>query len=504
MKYIGDSHEDHHNLGKKTLGGVVWMTTGVGIQYVIQLVVLAVLARILTPTDFGIVTAATVVINFSRLFIEIGFGPAIIQKEQIDKSHIQTAFTLSFLFGLLFFIIFYFSAQLIEDTFRIDELENVIKTISFIFIWQGLGIVSEGLLSRNFKFQELSIIRILSYSIGFGLVALILSFLDFKYWALIIGQIVQSIIYVILLLIISKQSLKPGVNRIALKELVYLGGGFSLSRIINYFALQGDKFVVGRYLGAQSLGLYGKAYELMILPTKMYDQTTSKVALSSLSKVQIQPQRLKKAYRKSIALSALFGLPLTVFIVIMSPQIILVLLGPQWTGMIEPFYILSIGIYFRLGYRVTSSLILAKGMVYKFAFTQLIYAITVISGTLLLVDYDLIGVSYAILIAIILNYFILTIFGNLIAKLSIKEFIFAHKSGFFLAIFTFVLLKIILILSASASPFLLIAITASIIILLFLFIFIKIDSNYFWDEDTLWFRSVILQKFIALKDRILM
>jgi PST family polysaccharide transporter len=504
MKNLGDISESQQNLSERTLGGVAWMTTGVGIQYIIQLIVLAVLARLLTPADFGIVTAATIVINFSRLFIEIGFGPAIIQKEQIDKSHIQTAFTLSIIFGMLFFILFYFLAPVIKDIFKIDELGNVIKAISFIFIWQGLGIVSEGLLSRNFKFQELAFIRIFSYTIGFGVIALILAYLDFNFWALIIGHIVQSIIYVMLVLIISKQNLKPGINLSALKELAYLGGGFSLSRIINYFALQGDKFIVGRFLGAQSLGLYGKAYELMILPTKLYDQTTSKVALSSLSKVQIQPLRLKKAYRKSIALSAFIGLPLTIFIVLMSPQIILVLLGPQWTSIIEPFYILSIGIYFRLGYRVTSSLILAKGLVYKFAITQLIYAISVIMGTLLMINYDLKGVSYAILFAIILNYIVLTIFGNIISKLSLKEFILAHKSGFFLGIFTFALIKIIIFLSASAVPLLLITLTVIIITPMYLLIFYKVNSDYFWDEDTLWFRSVVLQKFMSLKNRISM
>ena len=495
-------NENTHNLGLKTLGGVAWMTTGVGMQYVIQLIVLAVLARLLTPVDFGMVTAATIVINFSSLFIEIGFGPAIIQKDHITEQHIQTAFTLSIILGIFFFIIFYFLAPVIEGIFMIDKLNQVIKVISFIFIWQGLGIVSEGLMSRNFKFQGLSIIRVVSYSIGFGVIALILAFLDFKYWALIIGHIVQSIVYVVLLLIVSKHNLKPSINIKALKDLVYLGGGFSLSRIINYFALQGDKFVVGRFLGAQSLGLYGKAYELMILPTKLYDQTSSKVALSSLSKVQVQPDRLKKAYRKSIALSALIGLPLTVFIVIMSPQIVLVLLGSQWKGMIEPFYVLSIGIYFRLGYRITSSLILAKGMVYKFAITQLIYAMTVITGAMLLKEYDLIGISYAILLAIVLNYVILSVFGNLISRLSYKDFLLAHKSGFYLAILTFIILKTTLFFIGSKSPFLIVFVTVVITSLIFITLFIKSNFHFLWDEDTLWFRSVILQKLKSIKNKI--
>jgi hypothetical protein len=123
-------------------------------------------------------------------------------------------------------------------------------------------------------------------------------------------------------------------------------------------------------------------------------------------------------------------------------------------------------------------------------------------GARLFVGYDLIGISYAILFAIILNYVILSIWGNLISGLSFKDFLLAHKSGFYFSIIILMILKIILSLTKNQPPFLIILISVLAIIIIFTFIFTKMKTYLFWDEDTYWLRTTIIQKLTLFKKQI--
>ncbi len=501
MKDKGQDKTNSNSLSNKALNGVFWMTSGVGSQQALQLLILAVLARLLTPEDFGMITAAMVVLSISNLFVEIGFGPAIIQREELNGLHIQSAYTLSAILGLIFFGLMQVFAPQIEIMFDIAGLEQVVRVMSIAFIWQGFGVVSEGVLSRTFRFKNLAFIRITSYFIGYGIIAVIMALIGFGHWSLVAAAITQSMINAILLVISVKHNLRFKLHKQSVKDMLFLGGGFSLSRIINYFALQGDKLIVGRYLGAEQLGIYGKAYELMVFPTKLYDQIVSKVALSSLSKIQHEPERMAKAFRKAMNLTALLGLPMTVFITILGPDIILLLFGDQWTGMIEPFYLLAVGIFFKLAYRVSSSVILAKGYVYVFALTQLLYAILVILGTYFSVPYGLVGVCSAILIATIINYLFLTIIALYFTRLRVGEFLRAHFTGFvFASLLTFSTGATTILLPEGYSV--MVIILSMLFLIVIAFLGLCISSKIFWGEDGFWFREQVREKLFQIKDKL--
>src|SRR5204862_423933 len=163
-------------------------------------------------------------------------------------------------------------------------------------------------------------------------------------------------------------------DRAALGELMYYGGGFTASKIANYFALQVDNLVVGRWLGAAALGFYGRAYELMAGPPHLLGDAVDRVLFPAMASIQTDTRRLADAYRRGVALMGLIMLPASLVLFIVAPELILAMLGPRWTAVVTPFQILALGMFLRTSYRISDVTARATAAVYHRAWRQLVYA----------------------------------------------------------------------------------------------------------------------------------
>jgi PST family polysaccharide transporter len=130
-----------------------WTFSGTGVQVVVQLMAIMALGRLLTPAEFGIMGAATVVIACSQIVSHIGVGPAIIQRRELEPAHVRVAGTLSVTFGCLLGAIVYFGAPVIARFYRIPEVEPVLRAVAFLFPMDGLNTVAKSLLSRQLRFR---------------------------------------------------------------------------------------------------------------------------------------------------------------------------------------------------------------------------------------------------------------------------------------------------------------------------------------------------------------
>src|SRR5574341_1094329 len=160
------------------LSGFAWTFSGTGVQVGLEMLVLVILARILTPKDFGIVSAAMVVVRLSEIFTQIGIGPAIVQRRTLDTIHLRTGFTISCISGLFLTGLISLFAPKISTFFQLNELIPVIQLISFGFLFQGMSLVAESLLQRELQFRWLSVIRSSCYAV-YGIVGISLAFLEF-------------------------------------------------------------------------------------------------------------------------------------------------------------------------------------------------------------------------------------------------------------------------------------------------------------------------------------
>jgi O-antigen/teichoic acid export membrane protein len=250
------------SLTQQTVAGMAWMIYGKVAFAILQLVILGILARLLVPADFGVIAAAEVVIGFSAIVSQLGLGPALVQRAELEDRHIETAFSASVVLGLLLGAIIWFGAGLAAQFLHMPAMVPVLHVLAWVFPIQGLQTVASSLMSRELRFRWLANLDVVTYAIGYGVIGVTTALLHWGVWALVAAQMAQTLLKTIVLLTQYPPRFRHFADRAAFGDLMYFGGGFTMARIANYVALNGDDMTVGRFLGPTALGYYGRAYAL--------------------------------------------------------------------------------------------------------------------------------------------------------------------------------------------------------------------------------------------------
>ena len=415
-----------------TLKGLLWSFAGTGSNAVIQLGVIVVLARLLTPKDFGLVAAALVIVNFAAIFTQLGVGPAIVQRPRLETSHLRVAFTVSCLLGVAFTVVTALLAGVISGFFGMPELKLVIQIMSGTFLLKSIAVVPDSLMRRELQFRQLAIIEIFTLGFGFGTVGIVLALIGCGVWSLVIAYMAQYALTSLILLLVKPHAKAPSLDLSALGELLKFGGGLTITHVCNYMAVQGDNLVIGRSLGADALGIYGRAYQFMAAPAMLVGQVLDNVLFPAMAKVQEQPERLGIVYRRGVSFIASVTLPLSVVIVILAPEIIDVLLGAGWEQVVLPFQVLAIGTMFRTSYKMSDSLSRATGAVYRQAWRHGVYALSVVFGAYFGSNWGLVGASVGVLCALTIHFILMTQLSLRLTDLGLRNFLIALASPFLL------------------------------------------------------------------------
>lgn len=432
----GDSRSDpgaDSALTNSTVAGVLWTGGGRASVAILQIAVLAVLARLLTPTEFGIVGAAVVVTTFSGIFSQLGLGPAVIQRDNLDHSHVATAFVFSCLFGLLVGGGIWVLAPLAATFFDITDVGPVLRALAWLFPINSIGAVAEALARRKLQFPWLAKVEIFSFGLGYGTMGIAAALLGGGYWALVAAYLGQAALKSGALLVRypPRPPLRP--SWAAFRDLVAFGGVFTVGRVGTYVAGQGDNLVVGRWLGAQALGLYIQAYQLTSRPSQLLGDTLDMVLFPTLSKVQNDFGRLGAAYRKALAANALVVLPTTALLVVLGEHLVVVLFGPQWSGAAVPFQVLAIGIFLRTSERISGSIAKATGRVLSRAWRTWTYAVLVLSGAWVGHHWGIVGTAVGVTVALFINWLMMIELALKTSHVSWSAFRRAHGPGLRLA-----------------------------------------------------------------------
>jgi O-antigen/teichoic acid export membrane protein len=215
---------------------------------------------------------------------------------------------------------------------------------------------------------------------------------------------------------------------------VAFSAGLTLRRFGHQLSQGLDNIVVGRLLGAEALGLYGRAYQLISLPPATIGRAMGAVMFPVLSRVQNDPRRLAAAYRRSTAVLAVLTIPTAGAVIVLAPELIMVMLGQNWLGMIAPLQIRAPGIFFRMIFQLSDVLGVAAGTVYAVAWRQGASAAAVLAGALIGTHWGLPGVAAGVLAAQLVTYALMTQLCLRLSSLSIKAWAEAHVRGLVLGI----------------------------------------------------------------------
>ena len=483
-------------LTHRTLAGMLWMSYGKAAYSILQIVVLGVLARLVAPAEFGVVSAALVVIGLSSIVSQLGLGPALVQRPQLEPRHLDTAFTASLLLGLGLGALIWLGAPIAADFLHMDGVTPVLRALAWVFPIIGIGTVSSSVLSRDLKFSWLANLEVVTYGIGFGAVGITGALLGWGVWALVAGQIGQALVKTAVLLWKVPPNPRLTIERAALKDLAYFGGGFTVAKLANYVAQQGDKVVTGRFLGPEALGFFGRAYSLMSAPAYAFGAVLDQVLFPAMAKVQDDTARLAATYRRGVALIALVVLPPSATMILLAPELVHVVLGPRWSAVVVPFQILGIGMLFRTSYKMSDSIARSTGVVYRRAWRQIIYAALVVLGAWIGQFWGIAGVAWGSLAALTVNFAVMADLSLDVAKFSWREFWGAHRSAALLTVASFpVVLGATAVVRQAGFPALLVLMAVGAVQLAVCGLLIWRLPNIFLGRDGQWMLET-MRKFV--------
>lgn len=424
---------DQRGLAKLSLVGMFWTGLSMGALALAEVAALIVMARLLSPNDFGLYAAALVVIKFSAIFEGLGVAPAIVQRPALEERHLRVGFTLSLLLSLSVAALVWALAPAIADVLRLPDLPPIVRGGCLVFLCQGFYMVAQASAQRALRFRWLAGVDACAFAVGFVVAGPVLAWLGFGIWALISALVIQHFVRMVALLFGQPHAKRPLLERRAIGELLYFGGGFTLARICNYLAGQADKLVVGRWLGAETLGIYAVATQLMTAPAAIFGQILDRVLFPTMALVQQEPARLARAYRSGVAACALLVLPAGVILAIVAPELVLVLLGAGWEGVVVPLQILALGMLFRTSYKLSDSIARATGAVYARAWRQAAFAIAVTVGSLIGQLWGVAGVALGVVAAVTINFLLMAQLSLRLAGMRWSDFAMAHLPGVALA-----------------------------------------------------------------------
>jgi PST family polysaccharide transporter len=311
-----------------------------GASFLIRIGSFVVLARLLDPKDFGLVGMVTVITGILGLFRDFGLSSASVQRATITDEQTSTLFWINLLIGGILTTVALALAPVIASFYYEPRLFWITSVVALGFLFNGAGVQHSALLQREMRFNALALIDISSLAIGTAM-AIGTAVAGYGYWALVVTSVSVPLTTTLGLWLAS--AWVPGVPRrgVGVRSMMRFGGTMTLNGLIWYVANNFDKVLLGRYWGADAIGLYYSASQLIRIPTDNLNSAVGDVAFSALSRLQDDPERLSRYFLKGYSLVVALTLPVTVVCAVFADDLIAVLLGSKWTGAADIFRILA-------------------------------------------------------------------------------------------------------------------------------------------------------------------
>jgi O-antigen/teichoic acid export membrane protein len=307
-----------------------WIATAQAAKIAMQFISVAVLARLLTPHDYGLIAMVYAVGNLVSLLRDMGTAAAIVQDPQLTQETTNAVFWINVGLGLVLCLGLLASAGFIAATFRNDDVKLLLWALAPSFPLTSVGAVPRALLERKSAFSIIARIEISVAVLGFGVTALA-AWLGAGPMSFIVGTLAMAIVSTCAMWLSSKWMPNKPAGSERLRRLLSFSGHLSAFNFINYFARNADSFVIGRYLGAAALGIYSNAYKVMLFPLQNMTYVANRALYPVMCRLE-SPAEMRILYMKSVSMIALFTAPLMTGIFVLREPFIEVFLGPKWSA----------------------------------------------------------------------------------------------------------------------------------------------------------------------------
>ncbi len=317
------------SLKQKTVSGLIWSfvdtMAGQGITFVVGII----LARLLSPREFGLIGMITVFIAVSESFINSGFSSALIRKKDCTDTDFSTVFFFNLAVGILFFLMLFFSAPAISSFFNEPELTAILQVLGIVLIIDSLTLIQKTILTKRIDFKLQAKISMIA-SIGSGIVSITMAFYGLGVWALVAQRIVKQGLNSLFLWLWNRWKPLLVFSKQSFKELFGFGSKLLLSGLIDTIYRNIYYLIIGKYFSAQELGFYTKADEFKRLPSQNLNTIIGRVSYPVLSTLQDDIPRLRNNYQKLIRSVMFITFILMIGMAAVAEPMIHTLIGAKW------------------------------------------------------------------------------------------------------------------------------------------------------------------------------
>ncbi|MCM1337856.1 MAG: lipopolysaccharide biosynthesis protein [Candidatus Amulumruptor caecigallinarius] len=316
-------------LKTKTVKGMLWGAAERFSVQGVQFVVMLVMARLLTPRDYGLVGMIAIFTAVSQVLVESGFTQALIRKKDRSRVDDSTVFYFNTVLSLVLYGVLYLGAPLVARFYDMPELTQVMRVISIVVVVNAFGLVQRAVMSVNLDFKSQAKASFTAAIIS-GIAGITLALTGHGVWALVWQQILNAAIATAMLWVLAKWRPVRAFSWSSFKELFAFGSKLMVSALLDQTWNNIYGLVIGKFFRADTLGYYTRASSFAQLPTSSFAQILSKVSYPSLCKLQEDEAKLAESYRKFLRMAAFAIFPLTMLLAGIASPMTVVLIGEKW------------------------------------------------------------------------------------------------------------------------------------------------------------------------------
>lgn len=424
--------------------GFIFTAIGKYSNMIVTLLLNAILSRLLTPKEYGVVAVLTVFIVFFQMISDIGLGPAIVQSKDLKSRDYSILLNFASLLALLLSIVFGFSGTIISKFYSDNQYILLSWFATPLILFYGMNSISNALLLKEKKFLILNLNSVISSVIGGG-TGILAAYSGMGATSIIISNSILALCLFFLNLRAAKIKFIPSLDMSPIKKVSNFATNQFLFNILVYFSKNSDNILIGRYLGDSSLGNYNKAYQLLMYPNNILMGIINPVIQSVFSDFRGEVKPIRDSFIKIIHVVLIVGMPVSFFLSDNAELIINFIFGNQWGSAVEPFKILAISVWIQMLLSLSGvafqTVNRTRIMLYSGVVSSGITIFSVIIGLFL---GDIISVSYCLLIGYFINFFVTYYLMVVIAfKLRFFEFFKEFKNPLIITFGTFIFGKLL-------------------------------------------------------------
>jgi len=338
------SEDLSRDLRERTVRSGAASLMGQAVKFLLNAGAIVVLARLLTPADFGLVAMVQATIGIFGMFTDLGLRMATVQSAEINHRQVTTLFWINVATAAFIVCCIAVLAPGLARFYEDGRLTGMTWALSSTYLFVGLTAQHQALLRRHMRFKGLALMES-GATLAAILVAIGLAWGGAAYWALVGLNVTRAATVAVSAWFMS--AWRPGMpgRGAGIGGMLRFGGFLTASRITNYLSRNLDKILIGYYVGAGPLGLYAKAYDWVVQPLQQANIPFSNVALSTLSRIQGDSERYRRYYRMGILLISAPSMAIIAFLFVDAEELVLTMLGSQWTGVVPLLRILAVGVF---------------------------------------------------------------------------------------------------------------------------------------------------------------